>query len=78
MNLGHCLKAIRVNRGYSVRDLAKKSGYSRGYISDIESGRRLPKSFVLECILSALSALERREEVLAIYMDARFRSALSC
>ncbi len=78
MNLGHCLKAIRVNRGYSVRDLAKKSGYSRGYISDIESGRRLPKSFVLDCILSALSVRERREEVLAIYMDARFRSALSC
>ncbi len=78
MSLGHCLKAIRVNRGYSVRDLAKKSGYSRGYISDIESGRRLPKSFVLDCILSALSAGERREEVLAIYVDARFRSALSC
>ncbi len=78
MNLGHSLKAIRVNRGYSVRDLAKKSGYSRGYISDIESGRRLPKSFVLDCILSALSVRERREEVLAIYMDARFRSALSC
>jgi transcriptional regulator with XRE-family HTH domain len=78
MNLGQCLKAIRMDRGYSVRDLAKKSGYSRGYISDIESGRRLPKSFVLDCILSALSARERREEVFVIYMDARFRSTFLC
>jgi transcriptional regulator with XRE-family HTH domain len=75
MNLGCCLKAIRVDRGYSVRDLAKKSGYSRGYISDIESGRRLPKSFVLECILSALSAREKKQEIFAIYWDARIRSA---
>lgn len=75
MDLGNRLKAIREDRGYSVRALARKAGYSRGYISDIESGRRLPKSFVLECILSALSACERKDEIFAIYWDARIRNA---
>jgi transcriptional regulator with XRE-family HTH domain len=74
MDLGNCLKAIREDRGYSVRALARKAGYSRGYISDIESGRRLPKSFVLECILSALSARERKQEIFAIYFDAIIKS----
>ncbi|WP_324956837.1 helix-turn-helix transcriptional regulator [Oligoflexus sp.] len=70
MDLGHCLKNIRRDHGYSLRYVAKKSGYSPGYIADIESGRRLPKTFVLDCILGALSAREKRQEVFSFYIDA--------
>ncbi|MDQ3230803.1 MAG: helix-turn-helix domain-containing protein [Pseudobdellovibrionaceae bacterium] len=70
MDLGHYLKNIRMDRGYSLRDVAKKAGYSPGYIADIESGRRLPKSFVLDCILGALAAREKRQEVFSFYVDA--------
>jgi transcriptional regulator with XRE-family HTH domain len=63
-----------MDRGYSLRDLGRKAGYSPGYIADIESGRRLPKSFVLDCILGALSAPEKKQEVFSIYLDAKVRS----
>jgi transcriptional regulator with XRE-family HTH domain len=75
MELGNVLKSLRKDRGYSLRDLAQRSGYSQRYIWDIESGRRLPKIFALDCILSALSAREKKPEVLAVYWDDKIRAA---
>ncbi len=74
MHPGLHLKAIREDCGYSLRELAKKSGYSLGYLSDIESGRRLPRSFALKCILGALSVHEKKSEVFAMYLDARIKN----
>ncbi|WP_141732398.1 helix-turn-helix domain-containing protein [Oligoflexus tunisiensis] len=67
MHPGTLLKSVREDRGYSLRKLARKSGYSPGYIADIESGRRLPRVFALECILVALAAHEKRQEFFEIY-----------
>ena len=36
------LKGLRINRGISANELAKGLGYSRGYISLIESGKMKP------------------------------------
>jgi transcriptional regulator with XRE-family HTH domain len=62
-----------MDRGYSLRDLARKAGYSPGYIADIESGRRLPRSFVLHCILKVLSVEDRNAEVLELYCNVKER-----
>ncbi|MDQ3232789.1 MAG: helix-turn-helix transcriptional regulator [Pseudobdellovibrionaceae bacterium] len=74
MHPGLHLKTMREDCGYSLRELAKKSGYSLGYLSDIESGRRLPAPFALKCILGALSVHEKKPEVLAMYLDARIKN----
>jgi ribosome-binding protein aMBF1 (putative translation factor) len=42
------LKEYRVNRGWSLRKMSAKIGYSAMYISDIENGRRAPSERFLE------------------------------
>ncbi|WP_141733936.1 helix-turn-helix domain-containing protein [Oligoflexus tunisiensis] len=71
MHPGTLLKAVREDRGYSLRKVARKSGYSPSYISDIESGRRLPRVFALECILAALAAPDKKREVFSLYREAK-------
>lgn len=39
---GRILRQWRINRGYSVKDLAALAGCSQSAISDWESGRRTP------------------------------------
>jgi transcriptional regulator with XRE-family HTH domain len=53
---GQLLKSIRLKHRLSIRDLERLSGYSRGYIQDIESGRRVPRIFAVRCIADAVTA----------------------
>lgn len=71
MHPGTLLKAVREDRGYSLREVARKSGYSASYIAEIESGRRLPRFFALECILMALAAPEKKQEIFSLYREAK-------
>lgn len=42
MNIGQALKQARTNKGYSLRKLAKLTGLSHSFISDIEHGISKP------------------------------------
>jgi transcriptional regulator with XRE-family HTH domain len=42
INVGKGLRYWRKKRGYRQTDLSKKSGYSQTYISEIESGKKVP------------------------------------
>lgn len=55
MILGFKLKYLRVQRGYSLEELADRSGLSRAYIHDIERGRRYPKPDKINALANALS-----------------------
>jgi transcriptional regulator with XRE-family HTH domain len=67
---GQLLKSIRLKHRLSLRDLERLSGYSRGYIQDIESGRRAPRIFVVRCIADAVTAdAEERTLVVQAFAD---------
>lgn len=66
---GNALNVLRRKDGHSLTSLAALSGYSVGYISDLESGRRLGNPGVIKTLAAALnvpmSMLERRVEKMA-------------
>lgn len=50
------VKALRKWRGLKQRELARRSGIAQGFLSDIESGRRVGSRETLEKIAAALEA----------------------
>ena len=42
INLGARLRELRVERGMSLSELARRAGVGKGSLSEIESGRRNP------------------------------------
>ena len=55
MSLGEYLLQVRTDRGFTIRDLAEKSGISTAEISRLESGKRLrPSPGVLKALADAL------------------------
>ena len=38
-NLGLMLKKLREDKGFTIKELAKKAGISNGTVGDIETGR---------------------------------------
>ncbi len=61
---GQFLKSVREKSGFSLREAEKLSGYSRGYLQDIESGRRLPQLFAIRRIADAISSGLERDQIL--------------
>lgn len=56
MKLAEQLKQLRVDRGWSLRELAEESGLSNGYISLLENGRvESPSATVLGKLAQALT-----------------------
>jgi len=61
--LGHSIKMMRVERGWSLKDLANQTKLSVSQISSIERGTNLPS---IESLLAICRAFERKpSEVLA-------------
>lgn len=52
--LGQHIRTVRQEKGISLRDLEQSSGISRGRLSEIESGQRLPRPNALSLIATAL------------------------
>jgi DNA-binding XRE family transcriptional regulator len=50
------IKALRKWRGLKQREVAQRSGIAQGFLSDIESGRRVGSRETLEKIAQALEA----------------------
>lgn len=48
------IKIMRVTKGFSQEDLARLSGVDRSYISQIETGKKIPSLALLERIAKAL------------------------
>ncbi len=48
------VKDLRLERGYSLADMARRTGLSRGYLSKIENGKNLPPVFTLNKIAYGL------------------------
>lgn len=55
-NLGSKLKANRAKCGWTISDCSKRIGITARYLSDIESGKKLPKLETFITILNTLSA----------------------
>lgn len=56
MNFYHQLKQIRVRQGFSIREVAKRSGVSAAYISQLENGNRgIPSPDILQKLSSGLN-----------------------
>lgn len=66
---GTALNVLRQKDGHTLTSLAALSGYSVGYINDLEKGRRKGNPTVIKALATALnvpmSMLERRSEVAA-------------
>ncbi len=54
-NLGKRSSQIRRQRGLTSERLAYENGISKGYLSDIENGKRLPSLKLLEKIARAMN-----------------------
>lgn len=54
------IKEVREKKGISIRRLAELSGVNKSYISDIESGRRMPTVYIL-CVLAAALEVQPAE-----------------
>ncbi|MBI5442402.1 MAG: cupin domain-containing protein [Deltaproteobacteria bacterium] len=52
--LGQKLKAVRKARGYSLEELAKRTKFSKSFLSQIENGKNSPSIASLKKITSAL------------------------
>ncbi len=52
--LGEKLKAVRKERGYSLEELAKRTSFSKSFLSQIENGKNSPSIASLKKITSAL------------------------
>lgn len=52
--IGDAIRAIRMEKGMTLRDLSAKSNTSLGYLSEIERGTKDASSLILECIAKGL------------------------
>jgi transcriptional regulator with XRE-family HTH domain len=75
IHYGRSLKSARESHGWSLRDVERRSGYSRSFLSEIESGRKTPHLFALRCILDAIGVESERDKILADYVAAQMGTA---
>ena len=53
-NVATRIDFLRIEQNLSIRDLAKKSGISKSQLSDIILGNKIPNSYTLHLICTAL------------------------
>ncbi len=54
MNYSRALRTLREVRRLKQKDLAEKAGLDASYVSQIESGKRIPSTSAVEAISNAL------------------------
>ena len=54
MNIGEKIRLIRKEKGWTQRELAKRSGVSYASVCRWEKGQTEPLYFCVECLLNAL------------------------
>lgn len=73
MGVGQVLRKIRQQSGLSQEYVAVRSGYSRSFIANVESGRRMPCPFSLDVIMDTLDVSDRSEIIAAFFEEATGR-----
>jgi transcriptional regulator with XRE-family HTH domain len=68
---GQYFRLVRERNGYSLRDLERRSGYSRSYLAAIEKGARLPAPFALRCIAESM---EMDKPTVDLLIDCKVRT----
>ncbi|MFG2473543.1 helix-turn-helix domain-containing protein [Streptomyces fagopyri] len=64
--LGQLLRSARERAGLGVRETARRSGLSGGYVSDLEAGRRCPSLTVAQQLADTMGLTEdERAQLLA-------------
>jgi transcriptional regulator with XRE-family HTH domain len=71
VQVGQTLRAVRERRGISLKELARETGFSIGYLSRIESGEREPSWAALRTIADVWQL----EPILHFVSPARVRAA---
>lgn len=74
-NFGSYLRSVRERNERSLDFVATRSGYAKGYISEIETGRKMPGFFALECIIDAIPAADEKERLISMLVNARMGKA---
>lgn len=70
MTFGDFLKALREEKGFGIRELARLSGQDPAYIHRLESGAKLsPSADVLKSVVRSLKVNERQQRVLRLLAD---------
>ena len=73
MTFGASLKRLRMERGLSQEELARRLGTSKQAISRYENGARVPKISTVSALAAALeSALLLAQRALGVCLAARF------
>ena len=77
MRLGDTLLQARQRAGRTLAYLAEATGYSVGYLSDIERGKRIPAMPALESLAASLGLEgERRTAIVRLARDEVCRAAV--
>lgn len=69
---GSLLRDLRIQRGYTMRELSAKSCVALGYISELERGKKEASGIILRSILDALNI---RSSLLYYALSQRLRLA---
>lgn len=69
---GMLLRDLRIQRGYTMRELSAKSCVALGYISELERGKKEASGIILRSILDALNI---RSSLLYYALSQRLRLA---
>lgn len=63
--IGQAIRQRRTELGIGIRELARQSRFTHGYISLIEAGKRTPPRRTIELIFVALAELEAAKKTVA-------------
>jgi len=75
-DLGGCLRTERLARGYSLGDLARAVGVTKGYLSRLETGKARPSTAMIERLAKALIMDASLFHVLAGYLPTDIKAIL--
>lgn len=53
------IREVRKSKGWTIMHLAERVGTSKGYVSDLETGKRAPSTSMLAAIAEALGVPEQ-------------------
>jgi transcriptional regulator with XRE-family HTH domain len=53
-SLGRAVRAVRLAKGYSQEEVAERASLSRGYLTNIEAGRRDPTWSTMQMLCDGL------------------------